>query len=194
MSTPESAEAYRSLRSTLKFAAGDSPIRSVLVVDIDRDNNSGVAEKLAAAFSDAGDCCLLIDTNARHSGERSPGFSDLLSGSATVESFDVRPKPGTVAKIGPGLNGSPDALAGDAFAQTLATLVADDGFVIFSAATLPRYADALAIAGRVDAVILVVTAGGTRRPRAIAARDALDRVGANVLGVVMVEPKKRWFW
>ncbi|MEX2314085.1 MAG: hypothetical protein WD628_00105, partial [Thermomicrobiales bacterium] len=67
-------EAYRSLRSTVKFATGERPIRSVLVVDIDRDARSQVAERLALAFAEAGDRCVLIDTDARHHDDRSTGF------------------------------------------------------------------------------------------------------------------------
>lgn len=185
------AEAYRSLRSTVKFATGDHSIRSVLVVDVDRDDRSEVAEQLATAFAEAGDRCVLIDTDSRASADRTTGFFDLMRG------FDgdvLQATTGQLTRLGPGQAGSPDALAGDAFTATLDRLIESHGFAILSAAPLPQYADALAIAPRVDAVILVVTSGGTRRPRAIDARDALDRVGARILGVVMVEPKKRRFW
>jgi Mrp family chromosome partitioning ATPase len=185
------AEAYRSLRSTVKFATGDHAIRSVLVVDIDRDERSEIAEQLATAFAEAGDRCILIDTDSRASVGRTAGFFDLM------RDFDGDMPPATtgqLTRIGPGQSGSPDTLAGDAFTATLDRLIESHGVAILSAASLPQYADALAIAPRVDAVILVVTSGDTRRPRAIDARDALDRVGARILGVVMVEPKKRRFW
>lgn len=188
------AEAYRSLRSTVKFATGERPIHSVLVVDLDRDERSDVADQLATAFAEAGDRCVLIDTDARGAGNRSSGFFDLLRGDGSVGSVDPQPVAGALTRVGPGQAGSPDALAGDRFGTVVGELVDTHGFAILSSAPLPRYADALAIASRVDAVILVVTAGGTRRPKAIDARDALDRVGARILGVVLVESKKRWFW
>ncbi len=184
------AEAYRSLRSTVKFATGDRPIRSVLVVDLDRDERSTVAEHLATAFGDAGDRCVLIDTDSRGCGEGASGFFDLLRGGESV----VDPSGGNFMRLGPGRSGTPDALAGDAFSSALDAMIDAHGLAVLSSAPLPRYADALAIAPRVDAVILVVTSGDTRRQRAVDARDALDRVGARILGVVMVEPKKRWFW
>lgn len=190
----EIAEAYRSLRSTVKFATGERPIRSVLVVDIDREQRSSVAQQLATAFAEAGDRCVLIDTDSRGAEERSAGFFDLLRGDATLASIAQPADSGHLTHVGPGLHGSPDALAGDAFTTALDGLVEAHGFAVLSAAPLPRYADALAIAPRVDAVILVVTSGGTRRPKAVDARDALERVGARILGVVMVEPKRRWFW
>jgi Mrp family chromosome partitioning ATPase len=185
------SEAYRSLRSTVKFAAGDQPVRSVLVVDIDRDESSDVAARLAEAFAEAGDRCVLIETDARAAGGQEVGFFDLLTGTSSELPLAGA---GRSVRIGPGRAGTPDALAGDTFSTVLDRLTESHGIAVLSSAPLPRYADALAIAPRVDAVILVVTAGGTRRPRAIDARDALERVGARILGVVMVEPKKRWFW
>lgn len=187
------AEAYRSLRSTVKFATGERPIRSVLVVDLDRDERSAVAEQLATAFAEAGDHCVLIDTDSRGGGERTLGFFDLLRGGESVASV-VNPGGGNLMRLGPGQSGTPDALAGDALTSALDGLIEAHGLAVLSSAPLPRYADALAIASRVDAVILVVTSGETRRPKAVDARDALERVGARILGVVMVEPKKRWFW
>ena len=185
------AEAYRSLRSTVKFASGDHVIRSVLVVDVDREERSEVAEQLAAAFAETGDRCVLIDTDSRASADQTVGFFDLMRG---IDGEVLHATSGQLTRIGPGQAGSPDALAGDTFTATLDRLIDSHGVAILSAASLPQYADALAIASRVDAVILVVTSGDTRRPRAIEARDALDRVGARILGVVMVEPKKRRFW
>jgi Mrp family chromosome partitioning ATPase len=185
---------FRSLRSTVKFSSGERPIRSVLVVDIDREQRSGVADELATAFAEAGDRCLLIDTDVRGTVDRTDGFFDLLRGDISLDSIATTADGERLMRIGPGRNGSPDALAGDAFVPTIERLTEEYGISILSAASLPRYADALAIAPRVDAVILVVTSGRTSRPRAIEARDALDRVGARILGVVMVEPKKRWFW
>jgi Mrp family chromosome partitioning ATPase len=175
----------------VKFASSDQAIRSVLVVDVDRNERSEVAEQLATAFAEAGDRCVLIDTDSRGSADRAAGFFDLMRGFDGEVPLATK---GQLTRLGPGQAGSPDALAGDSFTATLDRLVESHGVAILSAASLPQYADALAIAPRVDAVILVVTSGGTRRPRAIDARDALDRVGARILGVVMVESKKRRFW
>jgi len=47
--------------------------------------------------------------------------------------------------------------------------------------------DAAVLAPLVDGVLLVLAAGRSRRDTTRAAREALDRVGANVLGVVLTE-------
>ncbi|HUG16385.1 MAG TPA: hypothetical protein VMM78_15385 [Thermomicrobiales bacterium] len=186
------SEAYRILRSTLKFAAGDAPIRSILVVDIDRRKPSGVAHRLAHAFSRAGDPCVLIETDSRRASS-DPGLSDLIGGADPVDIVQLSSgdAPSVVAA---GAAADPDVLAGDGLQEALDTLLSRFDFAILTAASLPEFGDALAIAPRVDAVILVVTAGRSSRARAVEARDALDRVGANTLGVVMIESKRSMFW
>ncbi len=191
---PRIDESFRSLRATVKFATGERPIRSVLVVDVDRETPSGVAERLATAFAEAGDSCVLIDTDSRATTDRDPGLFDLMSGSGSVESVGRTDDSLRLVRVSPGTASYPDSLAGSQFGNAVESLVDAHGVAVFSCASLPRFADALAIAPRVDAVIMVVTSGGTRRPRAIDARDALDRVGARILGVVMVEGQKRRFW
>ena len=97
-------------------------------------------------------------------------------------------------RVGPGRASEPDVLAGAGVGAALTQLLGEFDHVILTCAPLPQNGDALALAPNVDATILVVTAGKTRRPRAVEARDALDRVGARILGVVLVEPKRGWFW
>lgn len=186
-------EAYRILRSTVKFAAGDAPIRTVLIVDVDRDAPSGVAEQLATAFARAGDRCVLVDTDPRGMNRKDAGFSDLVHGGVRVPDVARGGGVAGLTVVSAGTASEPDFLAGSGVAAALEQLAAEYDHVILTAATLPRNGDALALAPAVDATILVVTSGKTRRPRAIEARDALDRVGARTLGVVMLEPKRRLF-
>jgi Mrp family chromosome partitioning ATPase len=186
------SEAYRILRSTLKFASGDPPVRSILVVDIDRREPSGVALRLAHAFSRAGDRCVLIETDVRQ-GPRDPGLGDLIRGMPATD-VTRRPNGSGPSVVTSGSVSDPDLLAGDGFERALSELLASYDYAILSAASLPAHGDALAIAPRVDAVILIVSSGRTRRGRAVEAREALDRVGARMLGVVMLESKRSRFW
>ncbi len=186
------AEAYRILRSSVKFATGDRPIRTVLVVDVDRAMPSGVADELGAAFARAGDPTVVVATDGRLHHDQDAGFGDLLFG-GTVESLGLAGG-SQLTKIPAGRRSQPDALASDRVSDALNLLSQRFDYVILSSASFPQHSDALAIAPRVDATILVVTSGKTRRPRAIEARDALERVGARILGVVMVETRRRRFW
>ncbi len=188
-------EAYRSLRSTIKFAAGDERVRSVLIVDADRNGASDTAEQVARAFADAGDRCAFVDADFRSGAGSTPGFSDLLTGSATLEAIlKAATGNGNYQSIGPGTAVNPDLLAGDRLTSGLDCLLEHFEYVILGSASLPAYSDAISLAARVDAVILTVTSGKTRRQRAVEAREALERVGARVLGVVLVESRRRLFW
>lgn len=188
-------EAFRSLRSTIKFAAGELAVRSVLIVDADRSETSDSAEQVARAFAKAGDSCAHVDADFRSGSGSVPGFSDLLLGSVSLDAvLEANTGDGLLTAIGPGTVADPDLLAGDQVSRAMEALLQRFEFVILSTASLPAYSDAISLASRVDASILVVTSGKTRRARAVEARDALSRVGARVLGVVMIESKRRLFW
>lgn len=189
----DSAESYRGLHATVKFAAGERPIRSLLVVDVDRATPSDVAPRLAETFARGGDRSVFLDANVRGR-DRAPGFLDLIAGAAQP---DAVLRTGTVdglMTLGAGSLDDPDVLASDAVGAVFEALLSDNAYLIVGCAGLPQYGDAIALAPRVDATILTVTTGVTRRPRAIDARDALERVGGRLLGVVLIEPSRRRFW
>lgn len=187
------AEAFRILRSSVKFAAGDQPIHTVLIVDVDRDEPSDVAMELGAAFARAGDRTVVVLTNPRDHSGPDAGFGDLLF-DGTVDALGLQPDADGLAVVPAGRQLQADLLAGDKFSRAIAALREQFDYVIISAASLPRHSDALGIGPRVDATILAVTTGKTRRARAIEARDALERVGTRILGVVMLDGRRRRFW
>jgi Mrp family chromosome partitioning ATPase len=192
LSSSDAIETYRALHATIKYASGEPRPHSVLLVDIDRSTPTTVAENLARAFARAGDRCALVDANLRAASEEVSGLSDLLDAEAR-EALVVNPDQDGLARIGPGTKPHPELLVRDELEGVLGELGEAYGYVIVTCAPLPEFGDAVAIAPRVDAVILVITAGVTGREAAIRARDALERVGARVLGLVMVERPRRWF-
>ncbi len=190
MADAKTVEIYRALRGTIKHAAGDAPIKSVLVVDVDRKDPSDVATRLAESFSLAHERCVLVDTNFRNSDQETFGLSDLVGSADTDLALDDEQD---LTTIGPGTIDDPDLLSTDAFQSTLAAVVQRFDYAVVTSAGFPEYGDAIAVGPIVDAVILVVSAGVTGREPAIQARDALERVGARILGMVMVERPRRWF-
>ncbi|MCO5177232.1 MAG: hypothetical protein M9890_09715 [Thermomicrobiales bacterium] len=184
-------EAFRTLRSTVKFASGERRIQSVLVVDVDTTKTSDVARHLAESFVQAGDRCAYVETDGR-SGASAAGFADLIAGKPLPEKLLQAGSAGLVI-VPAGQAAGGDHLASAGTDSALSALSDQFDLIVLSCAPLPRFADALALASRVDGVIMVVASGTTRRPKAIDARDALQRVGANILGVVLVEGKRGLF-
>lgn len=189
----DSAESYRSLHATVKFSAGETPIRSVLIVDVDRSTPSEVALRLAETFARGGDRCVYVDANVRGA-DRAPGLLELAAGTAEPGTLLQQASIAGLSKLPPGALDDPDLLASDGVGRAFETLLNEHAYLVAGCAGLPQYGDAIALAPRVDATILTVTTGVTRRPRAIEARDALERVGGRLLGVVLIEPGRRRFW
>ncbi len=184
------AETYRTLQSTIKYATG-TRIRSVVVVDVDRTPSSGVAGNLCAAFIRAGDDCLFVDADMRNGQTEGRGLADLLRDPASAVE-PVEEGDGVLA-LRPGSDPRPELLSSSNLAVVLERVLESHEFVIVSCPPLPEYGDAIAIAPHVDAAILVISAGTTGRQEAIRARDALERIGTRILGIVMVEHPRRWF-
>jgi non-specific protein-tyrosine kinase len=58
--------------------------------------------------------------------------------------------------------------------------------VLFDTPPVIAVTDAAVLATRVDGVLLVLEAGRTRRERARRAREILEKVKANIIGVVLI--------
>ncbi|HVB65786.1 MAG TPA: CpsD/CapB family tyrosine-protein kinase [Nitrolancea sp.] len=211
LSNPESpsAEAYRSLRASVKFAGVEPAIRSVLIADAgSAGQHSAVASNLAAALALGGDSVVLIDANLRSPGlhqqfglANESGLGNWLAlgdaGAAiplrqtSIEHLQLLTA-GNIA--GGGYSGAApvDYLGGNGFLGLLARLKEQADFLVFDAAPLSQVGDALAIAARVDAVLLLIRSGRTKRAAAQRAKESLDRIGARVLGAVLTDAGGRF--
>uniref|UniRef100_A0A831TGD0 Capsular exopolysaccharide family protein n=1 Tax=Thermorudis peleae TaxID=1382356 RepID=A0A831TGD0_9BACT len=184
--TSPEAEAYRSLRAAIVFAGGDSPL---------------VAANLAAALALAGDRVALVDANLR-----TPRLHGLLGRSndaglaewlcshdpeaplplvATAYDRLLFVPAGSLSPAG-AVNPA-DLLSQPRFAAFLEKVCREVAYTVIDTAPAPDFGDALAIAPRVDGVVLLVRSGHTRRTAAQSAKQALERVGARLLGVVMLQ-------
>jgi capsular exopolysaccharide synthesis family protein len=202
-STSPAAEAYRSLRSTVKFADVDPPVRSLLIADAGTDGqHSAVAANLAAALALGGDSVVLVDADLRlprlhtfFGRSNDTGLTEWLAAPDAVrrpplsESGLANLRFLTAGQAGRADRGRApaDLLTGEAFDQLLDRLREEATFVVVDAPPLSEVGDALAIAARVDAVVLLVRSGKTRRPAAQQAKESLDRVGARILGAVLTD-------
>lgn len=206
--TSRVAEAYRSLRSTVKFANVEPPIRTILMADAGTGGqHSAAAANLAAAIALGGDSALLLDANLRR--PRLHELFGLPNEHGLAEWLGLPDTGAPLPLVSTGVSGlrlmtaghmpqgastgavPADLLSSDRFSRLISQLRDQAGFVVVDAPALPEFGDALAIAPRVDAVLLLVRSGKTKRPDAQRAREALDRVGARVLGAVLTDVPAR---
>lgn len=205
------AEAYRSLRASVKFAGVKPSVRSVLVADAgSKGQHSIVAANLAAALALGGDTTILIDADLRQPAihqqlgvANQPGLSDWLAagdGSAPVPLIPTAIDGLSLLTAGTaggnrGFGAAPvDYLSSDHFVDLLQRLSDSAEYLIFDAPSLADVGDALTIAARVDAVLLLIRSGRTKRAAAQKAKESLDRVGARLLGAVLTDSGGLRLW
>lgn len=192
------AEAYRALRANLQFASLDRDLRTVLITSAGQgDGKTTVAANLGVALAEGGKHVLLVDADLRR-----PSVHRL---------FELPPAPGlsnallheegelpVVATTVPGLSilaaGDPPPNPGEFVAsprlgRLLARARSSFDVVLIDTPPVSLVADAAVLAPSVDGVLLVVSAGRTKRDLVRRAKDQLEKVGARLLGVVLNNAK-----
>jgi capsular exopolysaccharide synthesis family protein len=159
------------------------------------------AANLAAVLAQSGKKVILVDADLRRPTQHrvfemsnSTGLTGaLLEEKANLNEFmreDIIDNL-NVMSSGP-LPPNPSELLGSKrMADLIAQLQGLCDIVIFDTAPVMSVADATALAGHVDGVLLVVDSGHTRRKMARMSYEALSAVGANVMGVVLNRVSKR---
>lgn len=206
ISAPDSraAQAYRAVRESVRHASADRPVRSVLLADPGTRSQAGVAvANLGASFALNGDTTVVVDSDVGNpvlhsnlNAALSPGLLEWLSsgesGSAPepaatgVDSLYVLP----AGSRDDGFNRSmSDLLTGEAIERLTDNLSTTARYVLFHAPPLTDSSEALMIGAHVDAVLMVIRSGQTKRSDAQRAKESLERVGARILGAVLIDAR-----
>jgi non-specific protein-tyrosine kinase len=188
------AEAFRTLRTNLEFAAVDQPLKTLLITSADaEEGKTSVAANLAVVISQSDKKVVLLDADLRNgrlhevmSLPNDSGLSDVFRGRLSLQSAMRLWKNEKVAFVpsGPTPPNPAELLGSKKMDSMLVSLkeVADqviiDGppFIV---------SDAAVLSAKVDGVIVVVRPGYTRRGAAQAMHEQLARAGARVVGVVV---------
>ncbi|MGC4030174.1 MAG: polysaccharide biosynthesis tyrosine autokinase [Tepidisphaeraceae bacterium] len=189
------AEAYRTIRTAVTFGAGES-VKTLLVTSpMPGDGKSTCASNLALAFAQSGRRTLLIDADCRRPSQDrvhsvtdiSAGLSDVLQGKAALQEV-IRETTADMLDLLP-CGTIPHNPAELLDSQTLLDILGQvssqyDQIVIDSPPVVP-VTDARILGASVDAVVLVLRAERSTRRLAEHARDSMNAVGANMIGVIV---------
>lgn len=193
------AESFRQTATAVQRSIDDAGIRSVLVAGgLPESGTSTVASNLAASLVAGGRRVLLVDANFRRprlgemlgQSKGHPGLGDVLAGAAKPEE--------AICDCGGGLHLLPagteihrvvERLNTGAMGELIEDLSGRFDVVLIDAAPWVIAGDAQAIAGRVDATLLVVRAW--QEQRGLVARLASQLAGSKAafLGVVLNRPR-----
>jgi succinoglycan biosynthesis transport protein ExoP len=190
------AEAYRSLRTSLQFAMQERPMRTILVTSPSAgDGKTATVVNLGAVFAQTGMKVVLVSCDLRRPGLSqvfAPGehaeLSSVLLGEQPFEKA-LTPVPGVEGLWTLGTRtaiGNPtELLAGQRMRAVVADLSERFDLVLIDSPPVLPVADAMILSGYVDAVLLVVAAGQTRRAELRRTVGKLAQAGAPVAGAVL---------
>ena len=193
-----SAEAIRTLRTSMQSLALGRPLRRIQVTSASEDEGgSVVAANLAVAFAGAGLRVVVVDADLRRpslhtyfgvDGQR--GFMTVLVGqdelSETLQPIAMQGWLRVLAS-GPRPTNPSEILASGHLAQLLTNLEERCDLVIIDSPPVLPYTDAAVIASFVDATVLVAQPGRSKVTPLRRALRTLRVVESNVAGVVLSE-------
>jgi non-specific protein-tyrosine kinase len=191
------AEAYRTLRTNLTFfAALDRPIETMVVTSAGPDEGkSQVLANLAVTMAQGERRTILVDADLRQ-----PGLHEIFGvandrGLTTMileeEALDAPPllEVGVenllLVPSGPLPPNPADVLGSSKMEQVIDVFKGRADVILFDAPPVAAVSDAAVLGTKVDGVLLVVSAGRTRREHAQRAKDLLERVHVRIIGAVL---------
>jgi non-specific protein-tyrosine kinase len=194
--TPSSAaEAFRSLRASLRLAAPPQPLSTLVITSAGpREGKTFVACNLAIALAQSGKRVLLVDADLRRPTVHAwfgvanqHGFTDALTQDSAeiqgviasgIENLWLLPAGSLPANPG-------ELLGSEGTAHLMTRLGHRWDMVILDCAPVGPVADTLLLAHQASGSVVVARCGQTRRVALHGALAALNSAGQPVIGVVL---------
>lgn len=190
------AEAYRMLRTSIQFLGIDRQVRIIQVTSANaREGKTTTLANLAVAFANSGLRTVAVCCDLRRPRiheffglDNAVGFTSVLLGNVTLTKA-LQPIPDQSRLLllasGPLPPNPAELLSSSRTADLLQNLAGQADIVLVdSPPTLP-VTDALVLCQRVDATVLVSTAGATTRKAAARTAELLRQVNAPLVGAVL---------
>ncbi len=194
------AEAYRTLRTNIQFSSLDKPLHTLLFTSTGADEGkSTTLANLAVTMAQAEQRVILVDCDLRRptlhtlfglSNETGLTSAILQPDAAALPLQDTSVAGLRLLPSGPLPPRPADLLGSRRMEALIDRLRADADMVLFDTPPVIAVTDAAVLATRLDGVLLVLQAGKTRRDRAREARRLLEKVKANIVGVVLNNAKQ----
>lgn len=188
------AEAFRSLRTAVKFASLDRPLKVIQVTSPSQGEGKTTAvANLAVALAQGGDrvavvCCDLRRPRVqdRFDVDLTPGLTDVLVGDATLA--DALSRYDANILILPA--GSPppnpsELLSSNKAAAIIKALAEEFDVVLIDSSPVLPVTDALVVSRMVDATLVIADSRSTSRKAVRRTLQLLSQVNAPVFGLVL---------
>lgn len=191
------AEAYRQLRTSLRFCSVGAPPKRILITSGQSgDGKTTTAINAAITLAQSGADVLLVDCDLRRPRihdhfemDNTSGLTNYLCGQQ-IEIEELLQTYGEVPKLkimtaGPMPANPADFLGSDEMANLLNIVSDRFTHVILDSPPASAFADAALLSTLVDGVVIVVDSGRSSRTVARRVKQRLMQVGARIYGVVI---------
>ena len=194
-----SAEAYRSLRTRIKFSSVDKKLKTIVVTSpLHREGKSTIAGNLAYTLSQDGARVLVVDCSLRNpsihynfSVSNEKGITDVLVGDAdlkdVIKNVDNSLFLITAGTVPPNPS---EILGSNSMKELLDELSNGFDFVIIDSSPILTETDTLLLTAIADGTIVVVKARKTTEKMVKQTYNQLMESRANVIGTVLNECDK----
>lgn len=191
------SEDIRTIRTNLQFTASDEEAKVLLITSsIPGEGKSFISSNLACAFAQTGESTLLIDSDLRlgrlhkiFGVSNEKGLSNLLVSKDVVDCAKFLKKTSVsnlyVMPRGTVPPNPSELLNSNNFKKVIEFLKENFDHIIFDGVPVNGLPDSLILANLVDRVILVTSCGYTKIDELDNAKKALEKVDANIAGVVV---------
>jgi capsular exopolysaccharide synthesis family protein len=195
------AEAFRTIRTAVLFGAAPEGAKTILITSpVAGDGKSTLVSNLAIALANAGQKTLILDADLRKPSQHvifgldpqerclSSVFAGTMTLAAAVQPSGIEGL--HVLTGGHRIANPAEVLNGPQFAHLLTCLTEVYDRIVIDAPPATVVTDAQILGALCDATVLVLRADRSPRRVALHALDALQSVGARLLGVVVNEVRK----
>lgn len=203
LSDPKSpfAEAFRALRTNLQFTSVDKKIKIILITSsLPNEGKSTIVKNLAYSVALTGNKVIVIDGDLRNPTvhktfnlPNSRGLTNLLVEEGDYEAYlnvDTSYENLHILTSGPIPPNPTELLGSNKMKKLLNQIKENYDYVFIDTPPVVNVTDAVVLAPVVDGVILVIQAGKTEIEAVNRAKEILDSVKANILGVVLNRVKE----
>lgn len=188
------SEAYRTLRTNLSFYSLDQPIRTLVITSpAPNEGKSTTIANLAVTMAQSGRRTILVDCDLRR-----PSLHELF-GTANGEGLttmvlDEEQAPPLqetgvdnlwLLSSGPKPPNPADLLGSRQVDRVIERLAAEADMVLIDAPPVIGVTDAVVLGAKVDGVLLVISAGETRRDHAERAKELLEKANVRIIGATL---------
>jgi protein-tyrosine kinase len=188
------SEAYRTLRTNIRYSSYDNEIRTILVSSTSPSEGKSVtASNLAITMMQEGKKVLIVDCDLRKPTihrkfgiSNIDGLSNYIVGDIAFDEAAVKYNEGLYVMPSGALPPNPsEMLSSNKMRDFLSSVKKDFDIIIIDSPPVLAVTDAQILATMVDGVVLVVESGKTEKEAVIRAKDLLSKVKANIIGAVI---------